>query len=298
MEKQENEIVSIIIPSRQEKFLQKTILDVLEKADGPIEVFPILDGYEPPSEEIVNDPRVFYVRLPQAKYTQKRHGINHAVSICNGKFVMSVDAHCMFAKGFDTVLKQDWQEKWVMIPRRHRLDAENWCLQPQADKRPPIDYEYIMFRGLARDTGFHGFKWDERTLARWDIPIDDTAEFQGSCWFMSKKWFQERGFMSLNYTGWGQESEEISFETWKNGGRVVTDKNTYYAHLHKGKVYGRMYWMSREENRKSYNYSFKHWIVDNNDFIIEFIKKFPRMPGWPDNWEEIVRKMKDDYNVR
>jgi hypothetical protein len=155
-----------------------------------------------------------------------------------------------------------------------------------------------MFRGLARDTGFHGFKWDERTLARWDIPIDDTAEFQGSCWFMSKKWFQERGFMSLNYTGWGQESEEISFETWKNGGRVVTDKNTFYAHLHKGKVYGRMYWMSREENRKSYNYSFKHWIVDNNDFIIEFIKKFPRMPGWPDNWEEIVRKMKDDYNVR
>jgi len=36
MEEDVKEGLTIIIPSRTEKFLQRTILDVLEKADGPI----------------------------------------------------------------------------------------------------------------------------------------------------------------------------------------------------------------------------------------------------------------------
>jgi len=286
--------VTIIIPSKTEKFLQRTIEDVLEKADGPIEVFPVLDGYDIPEEEVVTDERVTYIKMEPTRHTKKRIGINLGVKKSQYKFVMSVDAHCMFAPGFDTILKRDWHEKWVMIPRRHRLDAENWCLQDQSDTRPPIDHEYIIWSGLMnKDHGLHGFKWDKRTRDEWDIPIGDTIAFQGSCWFMSKKWFNERGFMDLKYQGWGQEAEELSMETWKHGGRVVTDKNTWYAHLHKGKKYGRMYWMSRHENRKSYKYAFNRWICDHNEFFIELVKKFPRMPRWPDNWEEVIRSLKD-----
>jgi hypothetical protein len=287
--------LTIVIPSKTEKFLKRTIQDVLEKADGPIHIYPVLDGYDVPDEEKIIDDRVTYIKQEANTRTQKRNGINLVSSISTNKFIMSLDAHCMMAPGFDTILKRDWQEKWVMIPRRHRLDAENWCLQQQPDGRPPIDYEYIMFRGLLdKNEGLHGFKWDDRTRKRLDIPIDDTITFQGSCWFMSKDWFKERGFMNLNYTGWGQEAEELSFETWKNGGRVVTDKNTNYAHLHKGRTYGRMYWMSREDNRRSYRYSFNKWVVEETEFFIELIKKFPRMPNWPDNWEEIVRRIAKD----
>ena len=290
-----NEGLTIIIPSKTEKFLEHTIRDVLAKADGPIEIFPILDGYDVPKEEFVDDPRVTYIKMEPTRHTKKRHGINLAVSKSQYKFVMSLDAHCMMAEGFDTILKRDWQEKWVLIPRRHRLDAENWCLQIQSDTRPPIDYEYILWHGLT-DNGkaLHGFKWDARTKANWDIPIDDTLAFQGSCWFMSKHWFNERGFMNHErYTGWGQEAEEISMETWLNGGAVKTDKNTWYAHLHKGQKYGRMYWMSRDENRQSYYASFNRWVCEYNDFFIELIKKFAPLPKWPKNWEERLRKMKD-----
>lgn len=285
------DIVSIAIPSRNEKFLTRTIQDILEKATGPIEVFPVLDGYKLPDEEYIKDPRVTYIHFPQASHTQKRQAINHVVSICNGKYVMSVDAHCMFAPGFDEVLKNDIGDNynWVLVPRRHRLDAENWCLQTQCDNRPPIDYEYIIFRGLlVENEGLHGFKWDAKTLARWDTPIDDILTFQGSCWFMTKQWFQERGFMDLKYQGWGQEAEEISFETWKNGGRVVVDKNTWYAHLHKGQRYGRMYFMSKSENRRSYEYSYNRWIKENKDFFIGLIEKFFPLPGWPDDWREKI----------
>ncbi len=280
-------MLTVVIPSKTEKFLQKTILDVLEKATGEIEILPILDGYEPPKEEIVTDPRVRYIRLPAQPYSQKRHGINLAVSQAKGKYVMSLDAHCMMAKGFDTQLAKDHKPNWVQIPRRNRLDAENWALQPQSDTRPPIDYEYIMFPPLLNDHAIHGFKWDERTYAREKFPLDDTIQFQGSCWFMTKKWFEKMGFMQVEgYTGWGQEAEEISLTTWKNGGRVVTNKNTWYAHLHKGPVYGRMYHLSRDENRRSYAYSYNKWMVENKDFFIGLVEKFPLMPGWPSDWKE------------
>ena len=280
-------MLTIVIPSKNEVFLRKTILDVLKKATGEIEVLPVLDGYEPPKTELVTDPRVRYIRLPAQPYSQKRHGINLAISQAKGNYVMSLDAHCMMAKGFDEQLAKDHQPKWVQIPRRNRLDAIKWSLQPQSDSRPPIDYEYIMFPPLVKDHALHGFKWDERTLKNWDIPIDDTIQFQGSCWFMTKRWFKKMGFMQVEgYTGWGQEAEEISMTTWKNGGRVVTNKNPWYAHLHKGPVHGRMYHLSREENRRSYAYSYNKWLVENKDFCISIIEKFPLMPGWPANWKE------------
>lgn len=279
--------VTIAIPSRTERFLQRTILDVLENATGDVEILPVLDGYDPPAEEIVHDSRVRYIRLPQSKHTQKRHGMNEAVRQASGKYVMSVDAHCMFAKGFDEVLVRDHQDHWVQVMRRNRLDAENWSLQSQVDTRPPIDYEYIMFPQLIRDKALHGFKWDHRTLTRWDTLVDDVLTFQGSAWFMTKEWYQSNGLMQIEgYTGWGQEAEEMSFTTWSHGGECKVNKNTWYAHLHKGAKYGRMYWMSREEGRRSYAYAYQHWVVENRAFFQSMIERFMPMPNWPENWRQ------------
>lgn len=284
-------MISIVIPSKNEKFLKRTILDILEKATGKIEIFPVLDGYNITEDEEVKDSRVFYIHLPKENFSQKRNAINIVVNnYAKGEYVMSVDAHCMFAKGFDEQLVKDHQPNWVQVPRRHRLDAENWSLQPQSDNRPPIDYEYIMFPPVLKTKSLHGFKWDQRTMSRENILIDDILTFQGSCWLMTKKWFQERGFMDLKYQGWGQEAEEISFETWKNGGRVVVNKNTWYAHLHKGSKYGRMYYLSREENNKSYAYSYDLWINKNKDFFINLIEKFWPVPGWPEDWKKQIWK--------
>jgi hypothetical protein len=114
-------------------------------------------------------------------------------------------------------------------------------------------------------------------------------EFQGSCWFMTKEWFNKMGFMQVEgYTGWGQEAEEIALKTYQNGGAVKTNKNTWYAHLHKGQTYGRMYYMSRDENRKSYAYAYDHWVVKNRDFFIQYIERFMPIPGWPADWKDRI----------
>lgn len=279
-------MLSIIIPSRNERFLQETIRDVLEKATGEIEIIVVLDGYD---TERINDSRVRYICLPKISGTQKRQGINKAVAESKGEYIMALDAHCMMAKGFDEQLIKDHQPDWVQIPRRHRLDPENWCIQKQSDNRPPIDYEYIMFDRLIKYKHIHGYKWDSKTLERWDMPIDDIFCMQASMWFMTKEWYLKRGFMKVDgYTGWGAESEEICFETIKAGGRVKKNSNTWYAHLHKGNKYGRMYWMSKEENRKSANYSYNYWVHENKSFFIKLIESFWPLPGWPDDWQKQI----------
>jgi len=198
----------------------------------------------------------------------------------------------MVAKGFDEQLIKDHQPNWVQVPRRHRLDAENWCLQKQVDNRPPIDYEYIMypdkFPAKGYLAGFHGYKWDARSKERKDIPIDDIITFQGSAWFMTKEWFKKCGFMDYKYQAWGQEAEEISFTTWENGGRVVVNKNTWYAHLHKGQKYGRMYFLNKEMTRKSYDYCYRRW--SNSPTLHNLIKKFMPMPGWKNGDFRISKK--------
>jgi hypothetical protein len=280
-------MLTIIIPSRNELFLNQTIRDVLKNATGEIEILPVLDGYEP--DELINDPKVKYIRLPKNSFMQKRHGINKGVELAKGEYVMSLDAHCMVAKGFDEELAKVHQPNWVQIPRRMRLDAEHWAVEPAYD-RPPIDYEYIMFRPLLKfGHGLHGFKWDIKTNDRMHIPIDDILTCQGSCWFMTKEWFNKMGFMQIEgYTGWGQEAEEICFTTWKNGGECKVNKNTWYAHLHKGRKYGRMYHMGKTENRKSYDFSYDYWIYKNKDFFISLINKFMPLPGWTSDWVDVL----------
>ena len=203
---------------------------------------------------------------------------------------MSLDAHCMMAPGFDEQLVKDHQPNWVQVPRRNRLDAENWCIQTQSDSRPPIDYEYTMWPLKFTPPSLHGFKWDARTLERWDTPIDDTMHIQGSCWFMTKDWFNKCNFMDLKYQGWGQEGEEIVLQTYFKGGNVKTNKNTWYAHLHKGKKHGRMYHLKISETRASSAYAYDYWVIKNRDFYTKFIERFWPLIGWPKDWRNLLWK--------
>lgn len=278
-------MLSIIIPSRTEKFLNRTIQDILEKATGEIEIIPILDGYDDVKYEPVIDKRVRYVRFPNPiKYERhKRQGINTGVSISDGEFVAWCDAHCCFAKGFDEVLARDCEKKMVMVPRRHRLVPETWTGTSWA--KEPIDYEYFMWQHFKKGR-LAGYKWDAKTIARKDIPIDDIFTAQGSFFFMTREWFDKCGFMHIKgYTGWGQEGEEVALTTLLNGGRAVVDKNTWYAHMHKGQMHGRMYkWTTVEP---SYDYSFNYWVREQKEFFISIIERFGLFPNWKPDWKDI-----------
>lgn len=277
--------LSIVIPSRNERFLSQTVDDIFSKARGDFEVIVVLDGYWP--DPILAD-RPNLTLIHRGIAMGMRSAINSASTIAKGKYLMKCDAHCMFDEGFDEVLKADCDDDWVVIPRRRSLDAENWTIF----EKTPIDYEYLRYPFYKPDEiGIHGTIWPQRARERIDILIDDNMGFQGSCWFTTREHFIERigGLQEEGYGTFIGEPQEIGNKTWLGGGRVIVNKKTFYAHLHKGKQYGRGYSMGKQGLIAGNLYSVDYWY--NNrwaDRIHDFswlIEKFWPVPTWPEDRE-------------
>jgi len=202
-------MVSIIIPARNERFLDTTVSDVRKKAWGKIEVIVIHDN---PS---------------------MRAAINEGVTKAKGEYIMKLDAHCMVDDGFDIKLTEEHKPNWVQIPRRKRLDANNWKIFE--DGRPDIDYMYIDRRTMGR---ICGSKNKDQELKK--KLIDDTEVFQGSCYFITKEYFNKLGLLDdVNFGGSGRESLEIVYKVLMDGGRIIRNKKTWYAHAHLSRHYSR-----------------------------------------------------------
>lgn len=229
----QKDLTSIVIPSRNEKYLQKTIQGLLTNARGNIEVLAVLDGYWPESNELVLDARVHYLHIPTPK--GMRNAINLAVSMARGEYILKTDAHCMFAPGFDSTLKMPIMDDWVVVPRRYRLDPDKWEIIN--DGRPPIDHMYL-------GPDLKGYEWREKNYEGYDDSneIEDLMTSQGSCWFMKREYYE---FLELldekTYGPFYKEMQEIGLKCWLSGGRMVVNKNTWYAHWHKPKSVGRGY---------------------------------------------------------
>ncbi len=87
-------LLSIVIPSRNEKYLKQTIKDLLSKATGDIEIIAVLDGCW---SDIVENERVHYIHFTESQ--GMRGAINAGVAVAKGKYIMKTDGHCMFDKG-------------------------------------------------------------------------------------------------------------------------------------------------------------------------------------------------------
>lgn len=292
-------MLSVVIPARNEPFLQKTIDDLLSKATGEIEIIAVLDGYwaDPPLKD---NPKLKIIHRGVSH--GMRAAINAGVAIAKGEYILKADAHTMWDEGYDQKLIADCEPNWVVVPRRKRLDAENWQIQDVG--KVDVDYEYLSFPDDPNDfggPGLHGRQWNERSRERLDKQeylIDDLMSFQGSAWFMKKEYFY---FLELmddeNYGSFAHEAQEIGFKAWLSGGRVVVNKKTWYAHLHKGKKYGRGYSLDEEVRRKGTAYTNswflkqKVWHKQIHDFNW-MIEKFMPVPGWSEDRSQWVQEAK------
>jgi hypothetical protein len=290
--------LSVVIPNRNSQFTTQTIQDILNNAGCDVEVIVNVDEQWP--LPLVQNEHIHYIH--PASPIGLRQGINNCVAMAKGKYIMKCDDHCAFGKDFGKILIENHQrDNWVQIPRRYALDAENWKIEGRTDNKYPIDYMYIDFprKGKDHDDGMHGVPWKGRREERKDpkFDIDTTPSMQGSCYFMTRDHFISRlgGLSEVGYGQFSQESQEIGFKTWLGGGALVVNKKTWYAHLHKGGRYGRMYKMPGGTVEAS-NWSASHWLNNEEPGMIHkfewFIDKmFPGMPSWPSDWKEQVKGM-------
>jgi len=291
-------MLSVVIPSYKDPYLQRTIDSLLESAEGEIEVIPVLDGYV---EELKEDSRVKAILLE--KNRGMRGATNAGIEAAKGEFLMKSDSHCAYGKGFDKGLIGE--PHWLTIPRRYSLDEINWT---KDEDRPIKDYHYYTFPALTNryGHGMYSLDWPQRGKQRAEHVIDDTMTFQGSCWFANREYFMEHiGFLDDRREAYGSfavEQLEVGLKYWLGGGEVKVNKGVWYAHLHKmprhykAGMFHKTY-KTNKHTMASNVWSAKHWMNDEEPNMIHkldwLVEKFWPIPCWPENWKEVWKS----YNL-
>lgn len=279
-------MISVLIPAKDEVYLQKTIDSALSASKGDIEIIAVCDGYWP-EPSIKDDPRVTIIHHTEA--IGQRHAINEAARIAKGKYIFKVDAHCMFDEGFDVKLAADCEYNWTVIPRMYVLDPEKW--KPKIRKRhdfmyfnPPLAekepmriqyYDAKMYRQWPEEyKAWKKAKWRQGDIC-------DTMASLGAAWFMHKDRFWDLGGLDENHAHWGQMGVEIACKAWLSGGRQVVNKKTWYAHQWRRKP---PWTLTNSDVNKSREYSIKFWTEGKwplQKYPLEWLfEKFSPVPTW------------------
>lgn len=259
--------LSCIIPSYKDPLLSKTIESLLENSELPkdeLEVIAVLDGYEP-TFELVEDPRVKYIRQENKGM---REAINVAIENAKGEYILRTDEHCMFCKGYDRILLETCEDDWIVTPTRYCLDPVKW----EVMDIEPVNFAKLVIAGTSNDRKkFAAVRWRSRDEQLKDVMIAETMGMQGSFWLMKKSWW-EKVIGRLQSEGYGthyQDSVEMIFKTWQAGGKMMLNKNAWYAHKHR-------------DFKRTHNYggdlaeaSFKYAIETWRDFYVNEIR-----PKW------------------
>src|SRR3989338_6686308 len=121
--------LSILIPANNEMFLARTIEDILANIEADTEIIVTLDGKwaDPP---ITDNDKVHLIYVPES--IGQRAATNLACKLSKAKYIMKVDAHCSFDKGFDRKMLDAFKETGdnvTMVPTMRNLWAYSWkCL--------------------------------------------------------------------------------------------------------------------------------------------------------------------------
>ena len=289
--------VSVIIPSRVEPYVGKTIKDILDNAVSDIEIILVLDGITP-DHELPEDKRIRIYRnsTPQGL----RPCLNAAIDVAKGKYIFKIDAHCTIGEGWDKILKADCEDNWIVIPRRYWFDAPTWKIKD----RPLVDaMAYIYPYKRVYQPRLTARPWPERAEEYKDEMLVEDMSYQGSAWFMQRKHWHRIGGMphTDGYGTFGEEPQELGLKTqlgpWE--GKVMRNKNTWYAHWSKPfshwhgdpEISGRV---TTEEFYAANDWAFYHWWNNRWDEQVHdfqwLVDKFWPLPGWPENWRWLVEQ--------
>ena len=286
--------VSVVIPARNEPYLQKTVDDVFAKSHGDIEIIVVLDAGD---DRLEQKPNLKIIHHDYPLGTRK--SLNEAIKSASGKYIFKLDAHCILSKGFDTVLVRDHHPDWVVTLPRYSLNPERWELG-----HGPICYEYITWPltssskigGLTpkklRGPQDNKFYWMEKS--RRHLKIDDIQTCNAACWFLTKDKYWSIGGLNEKLWSFHIDGVEIGFKAWLSGGALKINKDAYHGHYFKRNS-RRLVPLNWTAMRNTQHYSTWYWTQDKWPKATRsfkwFVKKFWPIPGWPDDWEEQFAKI-------
>lgn len=250
--------LSILIPARNEMFLARTIEDILLNIEADTEIITVLDGAwaDPP---VPQHDRVNLIYVPES--IGQRAATNLAAKLSKAKYLMKIDAHCAFEKGFDRKMLEAFKgrDDATMVPVMRNLWAFDWkcfhcgwkkyqgptpekcenCGKSDKIRRKMlwIGKERPQSTSYSFDTEphFQYFQdWKHRKQYKKDKEekgLTETMSLQGSCFMTTRQNYWDLELCDEKLGNWGNQGIEVAVKTWLSGGRVLVNHKTWYAHM-------------------------------------------------------------------
>lgn len=284
-------------------FLAKTVENLLENIEGNTEIIVVLDGAwaEPP---LPIHPRLTVIH--HNKSVGQRAGTNEAARLSKAKYVMKVDAHCAFDKGFDVKMMALMEDDLTMIPTMYNLHGFDWvCASghrryqgpsgPCTDCGLPTTRDIIWKPRWHKKSEFYRFDTElhfqyhgDRKKLAGDGPLVETMSAQGSCFMLTRERYWALNISDEAFGSWGQQGVEVACKTWLSGGKLVTNRTTWYSHMFRtqGGDFGFPYPMSGDQQERARKFSRELFLQNTWKGQIYplswLIEKFKPLPGWHD----------------
>lgn len=204
--------LSIIIPSKNEPYLKKTVDDIRKHVETNIEIL------------VGDDAKV---------NIGQRAMMNKLAKQATGKYIAKCDAHCGFAQGFDKIMLEQMEDDITMTAMMAMLDVKDWRIIPK-----PITSSYLF------DTELR-FQYDAELHEG-----NETMALQGSFYLLTRKKYFELNVCDERLGSWGFQGVETALKTWMSGGRVICNKDTFYGHYFRNRIDGGEHRYTGEEAKK------------------------------------------------
>lgn len=305
--------LSVLIPSRNEMFLARTVQDLLEHSESDIEIIVVLDGQwaEP---AIPQDKRVNIIYVPES--IGQRAATDLAASLSKAKYLAKVDAHCSFDQGWDKKMIEAFEKEGgnaIIVPIMRNLHAFDWkCFHcgwkkyqgPTPEKcencgksdklrrkmiwepRRGINSTSYSFDSEPHFQYFEDWKHREPYLTDKKTGITETMSLQGSFFMATREKYWQLKLSDATMGNWGNQGIELACKMWLSGGRVLVNHNTWYAHMFRtqGGDFGFPYPQSGKHVSRTkmrvWNYFFDGKFKDQIHPVSWLIEKFSPVPGW------------------
>jgi len=249
--------LSIIIPARNEIFLKNTVEDILKNKRGKTEIIVGLDGAwsDPP---LVDHPDLNIIYVPES--IGQRAMQNKCVRLSRANYICKLDAHCAIEEGWDVKMLDAFKrvgDDVTMVSVMKNLWVFDWkchtCGKRWYQGPVPTKCENSLCKGtdFRRKIKWHAKRSPNSTSYRFNKQLEfkyfgaykkkqvgdivDTLSLQGSCFMATRENYWKKELCDENLGSWGGQGVEVALKTWLSGGRVVCNKNTWYAHMFRTK---------------------------------------------------------------
>ena len=301
--------LSVIIPARNEMFLGNTVENVLANIRADTEIIVILDGAWP-DPPLQDHPRVTVIHHTES--IGQRAATNEGARLSQAKYIMKLDAHCAVSEGFDVALMADCKPGWTMIPMLYNLHAFDWKCSKCGDQtyqgsKPRVcskckgtEFEMVVIFqprwnrltvSWRFDKDMHFQYWrkhKKRPECQGDLI--ETMSCNGPCFFMERKRFWDLDGMDEAHGSWGQFGTELACKAWLSGGKMVTTRKAWFAHLFRTGNFRRNgestwpYPISHKQIEYAKQYSRDLWLNDKWPGAVRplswLVEHFRPVPGW------------------